>query len=108
MYKRQMSYSFIPSEAQFLSEVQEASVLIIAMFEIHTDDWRKASFDHFKSAVDSVNFWDRTVEVEKESEEHEVTWDDEESTLHVTMTYNIYDLSLIHIYAQKPDHPSLF
>ena len=86
-----MSYSFIPSEAQFLSEVQEASVLIIAMFEIHTDDWRKASFDHFKSAVDSVNFWDRTVEVEKESEEHEVTWDDEESTLHVTMTYNIYD-----------------
>ena len=46
--------------------------------------------------------------MEKESEEHEVTWDDEESTLHVTMTYNIYDLSLIHIYAQKPDHPSLF
>ena len=85
------SYSFIPSEQAFLSEVREACVLIIAMFEIHTDDWRKASFDHFKAAVDSVNFWDRTVEVEKESEEHEVIWDDEESTIHVDMTYNIYD-----------------
>lgn len=59
------TYSFLPSEETFLAEVQEACVLIIAMFEIQTDDWRKASFDHFKAAVDSVNFWNDTVEVEK-------------------------------------------
>lgn len=70
------SYSFIPTEEAFLAEVHEACVLIIAMFEIQTDDWRKASFDHFKAAVDSVNFWNDTVEVEKESEESDVTWSD--------------------------------
>lgn len=86
------SYSFIPPEDVFLAELREACVLIIAMFEIHTDDWRKASFEHFRSAVDSVNFWYRTVEAEKKSEEHDVTWDDDdESTIHVTMVYNIYD-----------------
>ena len=85
------TYSFLPSEETFLAEVQEACVLIIAMFEIQTDDWRKASFDHFKAAVDSVNFWNDTVEVEKKSEETEVTWEDGGSTIHVSMTYNIYD-----------------
>lgn len=91
------SYSFIPTEEIFLDEVREACVLIIAMFEIHTDDWRKASFEHFKKAVDSVNFWHDIVETEKESEEYNVTWSDgdedeePESTIHVSMTYNIYD-----------------
>ena len=85
------TYSFLPSEETFLAEVQEACVLIIAMFEIQTDDWRKASFDHFKAAVDSVNFWNDTVEVEKKSEETEVTWEDGGPTIHVSMTYNIYD-----------------
>lgn len=86
------SYSFIPPEAAFLKEVREACVLLIAMFEVSTDDWRKASFDQFKAAVDSVNFWNQTVHVEKESEDYEVTYDDDdESTIYVTMVYNIYD-----------------
>ena len=45
------TYTFDPVEEAFLAEVQEACVLIIAMFEIHTDDWREASFEHFKRAV---------------------------------------------------------
>lgn len=86
------SYSFIPPEAVFLEEVRESCVLLIAMFEASTDDWRKASFDHFKEAVDSVYLWHQTVRVEKKSEEYDVTYDEDgESTIHVTMVYHIYD-----------------
>lgn len=91
------TYTFDPTEEAFLAEVQEACVLIVAMFEIHTDDWREASFEHFKRAVDSVNFWHDIVETEKLSETSTVTWsdgDDEEepeSTIHVEMTYRFYD-----------------
>lgn len=91
------TYTFDPAEEIFLAEVQEACVLIIAMFEIHTDDWREASFEHFKRAVDSINFWHDIVETEKLSETSTVTWsdgDDEEepeSTIHVEMTYRFHD-----------------
>lgn len=91
------TYYFDPTEAAFLSEVREACVLIIAMFEIHTDDWREASFDHFKAAVDSVNFWNDIVLTEKLSETSTVTWSDgdeeeePESTIHVEMTYRFHD-----------------
>jgi len=97
------TFSFDPAEDVFLAEVRDACVLIIAMFEIHTDDWREASFDHFKKAVDSVSFWNDTVEAEKLSESYTVTWsgggsgeddeeeDDPESTIHVEMTYRFHD-----------------
>lgn len=91
------SYSFDPAEDVFLAEVRESCVLIIAMFEIHTDDWRKASFDHFQKAVDSVRFWQGVVETEKLSETSTVTWsdggedEDPESTIHVEMTYRFHD-----------------
>lgn len=91
------SYSFDPTEDAFLGEVREACVLIIAMFEIHTDDWRKASFEHFKRAVNSVNFWNDIVITEKLSETSTVTWSDggedeePESTIHVEMTYRFHD-----------------
>lgn len=91
------SYSFDPAEDVFLSEVWESCVLIIAMFEVHTDDWRKASFDHFQKAVDSVRFWQGVVETEKLSETSTVTWsgggedEDPESTIHVEMTYRFHD-----------------
>ena len=91
------SYSFDPTEDVFLAEVRESCVLIIAMFEVHTDDWRKASFDHFQKAVDSVRFWQGVVEAEKLSETSTVTWssgnegEDPESTIHVEMTYRFHD-----------------
>ena len=90
------TYTFDPVEEAFLAEVQEACVLIIAMFEIHTDDWRESSFAHFKRAVDSVNFWHDIVETEKLSETSTVTWSDgdekePESTIHVEMTYRFHD-----------------
>ena len=91
------SYSFDPAEEAFLAEVRESCVLIIAMFEVHTDDWRKASFDHFQKAVDSVRFWQGVVEAEKLSETSTVTWsgggedEDPESTIHVEMTYRFHD-----------------
>lgn len=91
------SYSFDPTEDVFLAEVRESCVLIIAMFEVHTDDWRKASFDHFQKAVDSVRFWQGVVETEKLSETSTVTWssgnenEDPESTIHVEMTYRFHD-----------------
>ena len=91
------SYSFDPIEDVFLAEVRESCVLITAMFEVHTDDWRKASFDHFQKAVDSVRFWQGVVEAEKLSETSTVTWssgdEDEgpESTIHVKMTYRFHD-----------------
>lgn len=91
------TYSFDPAESVFLEEVREACVLIVTMFEIHTDDWRDASFDHFKKAVDSVNFWHGIVEAEKLSETSTVTWSDgdegeePESTIHVEMTYRFHD-----------------
>ena len=90
-------YTFDPGEDTFLAEVREACVLIIAMFEIHTDDWRQATFDHFKKAVDSVNFWHDIVETEKLSETSTVTWsepdgdEEPESTIHVEMTYRFHD-----------------
>jgi len=87
-----MTYSFVPTEGIFLNELREASVLIIAMFEVHTDDWRKATFDQFKSAVNSVNFWNDTIEVVYKEEETEVTTDDDdETTLHIHITYDIFD-----------------
>lgn len=91
------SYSFDPAEDVFLAEVRESCVLIIAMFEVHTDDWRKASLDHFQKAVDSVRFWQGVVETEKLSETSTVTWssggedEDPESTIHVEMTYRFHD-----------------
>lgn len=91
------TYSFDPAEAAFLAEVREACVLIVAMFEIHTDDWRKATFEHFKKAVDSVNFWNDIIETEKLSETSTVTWsagdedEEPESTIHVEMTYRFHD-----------------
>lgn len=91
------TYSFDPTEDTFLAEVREACVLIIAMFEIHTDDWRQATFKDFKKAVDSVKFWQGTVEVEKTHETSTITWssgsedEDPESTIHVEMTYRFWD-----------------
>lgn len=91
------SYSFDPAEEAFLAEVRESCVLITAMFEVHTDDWRKASFGHFQKAVDSVRFWQGVVETEKLSETSTVTWssggedEDPESTIHVEMTYRFHD-----------------
>ena len=91
------SYFFDPAEDVFLAEVRESCVLIIAMFEVHTDDWRKASLDHFQKAVDSVRFWQGVVEAEKLSETSTVTWsgggedEDPESTIHVEMTYRFHD-----------------
>lgn len=91
------SYSFDPVEEVFLAEVRESCVLITAMFEVHTDDWRKASFGHFQKAVDSVRFWQGVVETEKLSETSTVTWsegdedEDPESTIHVEMTYRFHD-----------------
>lgn len=91
------SYSFDPAEDVFLAEVRESCVLIIAMFEIYTDDWRKASLDHFQKTVDSVRFWQGVVETEKLSETSTVTWsgggedEDPESTIHVEMTYRFHD-----------------
>ncbi len=91
------SYSFDPAEDVFLAEVRESCVLIIAMFEVHTDDWRKASFGHFQKAVDSVRFWQGVVETEKLSETSTVTWsgggedEEPESTIHVEMTYRFWD-----------------
>lgn len=91
------SYSFDPAEDVFLSEVRESCVLIIAMFEVHADDWRKASLDHFQKAVNSVRFWQGVVETEKLSETSTVTWsdggedEDPESTIHVEMTYRFHD-----------------
>ena len=91
------SYSFDPTEEAFLAEVRESCVLITAMFEVHTDDWRKASFDHFQKAVDSVRFWQGVVEAEKLSETSTITWsgggedEDPESTIHVEMTYRFHD-----------------
>lgn len=91
------SYSFDPTEEVFLEEVRESCVLIITMFEVHTDDWRKASFNHFKKAVDSVNFWQNIVETEKLSETSTVTWsegdeeEEPESTIYVDMTYRFHD-----------------
>lgn len=91
------TYTFDPTEEAFLAEVQEACVLIVAMFEIHNDDWREASFEHFKRAVDSVNFWHDIVKTEKLSETSTVTWsdgddeEDPESTIHVEMTYRFHD-----------------
>ena len=91
------SYSFDPAEEAFLAEVRESCVLITAMFEVHTDDWRKASFGHFQKAVDSVRFWQGVVETEKLSETSTVTWssggedEEPESTIHVEMTYRFWD-----------------
>ena len=85
------SYSFIPGEEVFIRELQEASTLIIAMFEINTDDWRKAGFSQFKNAVNSVYFWSDTIVVSKDDEESSITYNDEESTLHIHISYNIYD-----------------
>jgi murein DD-endopeptidase MepM/ murein hydrolase activator NlpD len=91
------SYSFDPAEEVFLTEVRESCVLIIAMFEVHTDDWRKASLDHFQKTINSVRFWQGVVETEKLSETSTVTWsgcgedEDPESTIHVEMTYRFHD-----------------
>ena len=91
------SYSFDPAEEVFLAEVRESCVLITAMFEVHTDDWRKASFGHFQKAVDSVRFWQGVVETEKLSETSTITWssggedEEPESTIHVEMTYRFWD-----------------
>ena len=96
-YHVEYSYSFDPAEEAFLAEVRESCVLIIAMFEVHTDDWQKASLDHFQKAVDSVRFWQGVVETEKLSETSTVTWssggedEDPESTIHVEMTYRFHD-----------------
>jgi len=90
----EMTYEFIPPEDVFRADLEESAALIIAMFEISTDDWRVASFSKFKSAVNSVNFWHNTVTVSKESEETEVTHEDGDRILHVHMTYNIYDMGV--------------
>ncbi len=96
-YHVEYSYSFDPAEEAFLAEVRESCVLIIAMFEVQTDDWRKASLDHFQKAVDSVRFWQGVVETEKLSETSTVTWsgggedEDPESTILVEMTYRFHD-----------------
>ena len=91
------SYSFDPAEEAFLAEVRESCVLITAMFEVHTDDWRKASLDHFQKTINSVRFWQGVVETEKLSETSTITWsgggedEDPESTIHVEMTYRFHD-----------------
>ena len=91
------SYFFDPAEDVFLAEVRESCVLIIAMFEVHTDDWRKASLDHFQKTINSVRFWQGVVETEKLSETSTVTWsgggedEDPESTIRVEMTYRFHD-----------------
>ena len=85
------SYDFIPTEDLFLAELNEACVLIIAMFEIQTDDWRNATLDDFKKTVDRMSFWNNTVEVIKESEEQEITHENGEITIHIKITYNIFD-----------------
>ena len=97
----EFTYSFNPPEDVFMDELMEASALIIAMFEIHTDDWRKAAFSHFKSAVDNVHFWNDTIATRHAGEEHQVTYrlvydedkDEyvEESTVHVHIAFNIFD-----------------
>ena len=99
----ELTYSFNPPGDAFIAELMEASTLIIAMFEISADDWRKASFNHFKNAVDSVHFWNDTIAVEKTGEERDVTYEVyydedgnevEESILHVHISYNIYDMGV--------------
>jgi len=105
----EFTYSFNPPEDVFMAELMEASTLIIAMFEISTDDWRRATFSHFKRAVDSVHFWNDTIAVEKADEEREVTYavfydeDDnetEENTLRIHITYNIYDMG-VEVFRQR-------
>jgi len=105
----EFSYSFNPTEDVFMAQLMEASVLIIAMFEISTDEWRQASFTHFKRAMDSVHFWNDTIAVEKSSEEREVTYSvsydgegnrEEERTLHIHITYNIFDMG-VEVFRQR-------
>ena len=96
----EFSFSFNPPEDVFLAELTEASTLIIAMFEISTDDWRRASFSDFRRAVSSVHFWHDTIIVENAGEEHTVTYTThydkdgnsyEESTIHVHINFSIFD-----------------
>jgi hypothetical protein len=98
----EFTYSLNPTENAFLGEIRESCILIIAMFEIHMDDWRKAAFADFKNTVDRAGFWNGSVTVSKVSEESEVTYeivddgddddeDDEESTIHVHISYDMFD-----------------
>lgn len=88
------TYSFNPDEAVFLSQLEQASTLIIAMFDIQTDDWRKATFDDFKKAVNSVSFWNDTIIVSMEDEESETYQDGDDKIIDIHITYSIYDMGV--------------
>jgi len=99
----EFSFSFNPPEDVFMEELMAASTLIIAMFEISTDDWRQATFADFRRAVDRAHFWNDTIAVELAGEEQEVTYsvtyDEDENevvvrTIHVHQTFDIFDMGV--------------
>ena len=88
------TYSFNPPEDVFLAQLEEASTLIISMFDIQTDDWRKATFNDFKKAVDSVSFWNDTITVSKEKEETKTYTKSGDKIIDVHITYFIFDMGV--------------
>ena len=93
------AYTLIPGETAFLSELMESSVLIIALFETHRDNWGNATLADFKQAVDSVFFWNDTILCTKESEESDITYTtnaagEEKSTITIFTTYRLADTGI--------------
>lgn len=98
-------YNLIPPKERLLAEFLDSSNLIISLFEISTDNWRKATFAHFESAIDKNSLWSGIIDYSFTGDyttetDTRVEWDsdkDEWVTIHiinVTMDYLVTDMSV--------------
>lgn len=90
----EFTYSFIPPEEEFLLQLADSYVLIVSMFEISTDDWRKATFADFMDAVDSVSITDSLITRALEDETQEAEREEGEKVLYVHAEYLLTDIGV--------------
>jgi murein DD-endopeptidase MepM/ murein hydrolase activator NlpD len=101
----EVNYHFvlIPPREQLMQEFMKDSDLLLAMFELKTDNWKKATMDDFRKAVNKNSIWNNAVnyeytgnyreEVSYRWEYNPITGPYQVSIIDIYMDYDITDVS---------------
>ena len=102
----EINYHFvlIPPRDQLMTEFLEDSDLLLAMFELSTDNWKKATMEDFRNVVSKTAIWNNAVEHEYTGnyrEEVSYRWEYspiigpyQVSIIDIYMDYTITDVSV--------------